>query len=103
MADIDIFQMTKQSAERRTRTIDFSAKVPASVTITGSAVACVEALGLTDKSSMLADTTGTRSGDTISFTVLGGEHGKDYRITVTATLSNSDILTADLMLRVKDF
>jgi 23S rRNA pseudoU1915 N3-methylase RlmH len=104
MADIDIFSMTKQSAERRTRSIDFADKIPATVTLSSAvAVVTITATGEVVTGSLLATGTCTISGTNASFVVLGGSNGVDYKITVTATLSSSDILTADIMLRVKDY
>ena len=103
MADIDFFTMRKQPAERRTYTVDFSNKVPSAVTIASAAVAVVDPDTLESHNSMLASTTGTVSGDTVSFVVLGGEDGREYKITVTATLSSADILTADILLSVREF
>lgn len=103
MSDIDLFFMKKQSAERRTRTIDFSDRVPSGVTISSATVACVKASTLELVNDMLASTTATVSGGNVSFTVLGGESGVDYRITVTATLSDSEVVTGDVMMRVQDY
>jgi hypothetical protein len=104
MVDIDIFSMTKQSAERRTRSIDFADKIPATVTLSSATgVAVIASTGEVVTGSILASGTGTISGTTASFVIMGGSNGVDYKITVTATLSSSDILTADIMLRVKDY
>lgn len=104
MSDIDIFTMIKQSAERRTRAVDFSNKLANGVTITGATIAAVNLLTQENvASSILASTTGTVSGGNVSFIALAGTNNTDYRVTVTATLSNSDILTADVMLRVRDY
>lgn len=103
MTDIDLFTMRKQPAERRTKTIDFSAKLPTGVTISSATVAIVDPSTLESHNSMLASTTGTVSGDTVSFVVLGGEGDQEYNITVTATLSSGDILTADVLLSVREY
>lgn len=104
MSDIDIFTMTKQSAERRTRSIDFADKIPTSVTLSSAtAVAIVAATGEVVTGSLLASGTCSISGTNASLVILGGSNGVDYKITVTATLSSSDILTADIILRVKDY
>jgi len=103
MGDIDIFTMRKQPAERRTRTIDFAAKIPTAVTISGATVALVDAETSESLNSLLASTTGTVSGTTVSFVVLGGTDGRNYKITVTATLSSGDILTADVLLAVREY
>jgi hypothetical protein len=104
MSDIDIFAIEKQSSERRTRSIDFLQKMPSGATISGATVACVvNSTGEVKSGSMLASTTATISGSVAAFVVLGGENGELYKITVTATLSTGDILTADLFMRVRDY
>jgi hypothetical protein len=104
MSDIDIFTIEKQSADIRSRSIDFSKKVPDGVTIESATVLCVVAATNENVSDdMLASTTATISGSVAAFVVLGGENGELYKITVTATLSTGDILTADLFMRVRDY
>ena len=103
MSDLDVFYMRKQPAERRTRTIDFSAKIPTAATITTATLALVDAETNELLNAMLASTTGTISGGTVSFAMLGGEDGGQYKITATATLSTGDILTADVMLSVREY
>lgn len=103
MSDIDVFYMEKQPAERRTRTVDFSAKVPTAATISTATIAMIDAETSKLDNSMLASTTGTISGGTVSFAMLGGVDGGEYKATVTATLSTGDILTADVLLSVRGY
>ncbi|TXH49904.1 MAG: hypothetical protein E6Q97_21635 [Desulfurellales bacterium] len=104
MSDIDIFTIEKQSADIRSRSVDFSKKVPDGVTIESATVLCVVAATNENVSDdMLASTDGTVDDSAVVFTVQGGENGELYKITVTATLSTGDILTADLFMRVRDY
>lgn len=104
MADIDLFEIQKQSAERRDRSVDFADKIATGVTISSATATGVEIPTLTDvASTILQSTTLTPSGTTVPFTYKAGAHGKRYRITVTAVLSSSEILTADVFFEVRDY
>lgn len=104
MSDIDVFAIQKQPGDRRTRAVDFASKLPDTVTITGATVGIVDADTLQDFSaSMLASTIGTVDGSSVLIVILGGEDRREYKITVTATLSSGDILTADVLLSVREF
>lgn len=102
-ADVDVFTMEKQPTDRRSRSVDFAEKVPDGVTIESATVAAVKVDTLEDVADDLLDSeNGSVSGTKVSFIVKGGEDGGRYKITISATLSNDDVLTADIFLSVRE-
>ena len=104
MSDIDVFSIEKQPADIRSRAIDFSNKVPTGVTIESASLTCViEETGEDVTSTILVDDAGVVQGESVIITVRGGDDGERYKVTIEATLSTGDILTADIFVDVREY
>jgi hypothetical protein len=91
---------SKQPAETYTIGVDFTGKLPAAATISSGTVAAVDAAGTDMTGTVLASGTATIVGNEARVKVLAGVHGQDYRIRFQVTLSNSDLLEEDVLMRV---
>lgn len=92
----------KRSTTTRILTHDFSPQLASGETISGATVAAKNyKTGVTDNS-VLTNTTASVSGSLVSIGVQAGVNGADYEIIISASTSNSQVLIASLMLRVRD-
>ena len=94
--------ITKQPSEVITYGIDFTARMPSGSSLS-SAVASAVFLGdgSNASSSVLTSETCTIASSVAKFTVQSGLNGGDYKITILATLSNSNILENDILMKVR--
>ena len=91
----------KETGERLTLEIDLTDRLPTSATPSTVAVTATDETLGTSASSILPSATGTASGAIISFAVYSGTTAHDYDVKVLTTLSNSDVLKENVILKVK--
>lgn len=91
----------KRPAETRKYTVDFSKVVVAGATILSVQSVDVTALGYVASVDPLTAGTISISDAKVSFNVAGGTDGDDYEITVNCTDSSGDILSDDVMIKVR--
>lgn len=91
----------KQPNETYTIAVDFTGKLPTGATISTGTVFAFDQAG-TDVSGTVLDpgSAATIVGNEARKRVLAGTHGQDYRIRFRVTLSNTDILEEDVLMRV---
>lgn len=95
---------TKQPSEKQTRAMNYTARLPqGAATLSSATVAAYDDAGTNVSATILVSTTCTLSADSLSalFRVQAGTDGEDYKITVTATLNNTDILEDDVLMKVR--
>lgn len=91
----------KRPAETRKYTVDFTKVVASGVTIS-----TVQSVGIAklDNVIEIAELTAgsiTISGTKVSFDVTGGTDGEDYEVTINCTDTSGDILSDDVMIKVR--
>lgn len=95
-----IGEIVKQVAERRSLTVDFTGRMPTGATLSSCAVSAkILPAGTTDNT-VISGTTATISGATATVYALGGVDSFRYRITFTATLSDTSVLVEDILMLV---
>jgi hypothetical protein len=95
-------QFLKQPNESYTIAIEFAGQLPAGASLVSGTVSAVRLdTGATDNS-VLASTTLTISGTQARVKVQAGTDGVDYRVTSLVTLSTSDVLEEDLLMKVRN-
>lgn len=99
-----IAEFIMQSAERRPLTVDFSDRMPSGATISSCAVTCVNIYSATTDNAKISSTTATLGGSdtTASVFMISPVDGQRYRVSFTATLSDTSILKEDLLITCKD-
>lgn len=97
-----LFDATKRSSELLTWAVEFADRMPEEVTISTATLSAVETETRKPASSVLVDEEGTISGSQVLFGVQGGTSGKRYDITVTATLSDGQVLQDVVRMFVND-
>lgn len=91
----------KQPSETYPIAIDYTNRLPEGLTLSSGTVAALNVqTNLTDNT-VLSSTTGTVSGSKLRAKVQAGVNGSDYKITFTATLSDSSILEDDITMQVR--
>ncbi len=93
---------TKQPSERQTVSVDFGSRLLGGVTIASATATGTEwSTGTTATNTILQSGTGTVNGESVEVTLKAGQtDGTKYKVTILATLSNSDILEEDLAVEV---
>lgn len=97
--------ITKQPNERYTVSLDYSSKLPEGATIDHAGVSAWDLTNDMDASSELLSTTiGTVSEDGlyVGVALKGGIDGREYKVTVLATLSDGEVLEDDVTVYVRD-
>lgn len=97
-----IGEISKQVSERRALTVDWTDRIPDGVTLSSCAIAAYVLPAATSDNSILSSTTGTIDGNTASVFLISGTNNTRYRVSFTATLSDSQQLKEDVMLYVKN-
>lgn len=92
----------KQPNEKIIYTMDFTNRIGTSVTISSIDGITVTDLSGGDSSDVTTDEEQI-SGKKVLFFIEGGTHAKNYRVEVTITLSNQEILIGGGMLRVLNY
>lgn len=93
----------KQPNETVTHAISYVAALPIDASaITSATLSAIDMVtGSTVTSTVLASSTAEISGMKALFTARAGTDGRDYKITVRATLNNDDIIEDDIVMRVR--
>lgn len=95
-------QFLKQPNESYPIAIEFAGQLPAGASLVSGTVSAARLnTGATDNS-VLATTTLTISGTQARVKVQAGEDGVDYRLTALVTLSTSDVLEEDVLMKVRN-
>lgn len=95
-------KVTKQSAEKKTIEVDYTDSLPSSVTVSSGTVSAIRLdTGATDNT-VLTSTTATVSSPYARFQLTAGTNGVTYRVELTTTLSNGDILNNVFKVVVRD-
>lgn len=93
----------KQPAEKLTQEIDFTQYLGSGVTVSSATVAAVRLDTGAAYNTLLTSTTATVASPLVSFQLAAqGESGVDYRVEVSATLSNGDIKNIVIPVRVRE-
>lgn len=96
-----VIEFSKQPAERFPVTIDLTNRLPTAITISSCTVAAIDLTTLGDATStVLLSGTATVSGGKVTGVVRAGTSGRTYKVTFTATLSDSSILEEDIQMDV---
>jgi len=93
-------QVLKQPSESYAIGIEFAGKLPAGATLASGTVSAIRLDTEATDNAVLASTTATISGTQALVKVQAGTAGITYKITFVVTLSNTDILEEDLILKV---
>lgn len=105
MADpILIEKFEKQPSEKFWFAIEFSGRLPAGLTISSAASAAVNnATNADAKATVIDGADPVVDGTIVKFKVKAGTHGVDYKITITATLSDGfSTLEEDVLMQVRN-
>ncbi len=94
-----MFKFYKQPSETYTIAMDFVGRIPPTVTISSDSVTAVDEDGSDASATVISSS--TSSGTEVQAVVQAGSTGTDYRITISATLSNSEVLEEDVLMRVR--
>lgn len=99
-----IGEIAKQSSEKRPVTVDYEDRLPTAVTVSSCAVAAYLLPGGTSDNSVISGTAASVDGDglTASIYVRAGTSGRRYKVTFTATLSDTSVFEDDVLLIVED-
>lgn len=95
-------EFSKQPAEAYTIGLEFSGKLPTGASPSSGVVAAFDPAGTDVSGTVLSGTTATISGTQARIKVIAGTHGVDYRLRFLVTLTNSDILEEDVLMRVEE-
>jgi len=91
----------KRPVETRKYTVDFTKVVASGVTIsTVQSIGVAKLNNVTEVTALTADSI-TVSGTKVSFDVTGGTDGEDYEVTINCTDTSGDILSDDVMIKVR--
>lgn len=91
----------KQPAEKRTIAIEYLNELASGVTVSSGTVAAIDLTDNSDVSAtVLTSTTATISGTQARVQTRAGTNAKNYKITFTTTLSNTDIWEDDVIMKV---
>ena len=91
---------TKQPAEAYTIALEFQGKLPSGASPSSGTVSATDPNGADASSTVLSGTTATISGTQARIKVQSGSHGVNYRLRFLVTLTSTDILEEDLLMRV---
>lgn len=93
----------KIPSKRITYSFDFADEVPNGVTLSSASVSAIrEDTGESATSDVVAVTSPTPSGTTVPVTLYNGKSPVDYVVTILTTLSNANILSGHIRLRVRE-
>lgn len=93
--------INKQPAEKYTVSIDFTGRLPASVTVSSGIVSAIKvSTGETD-TSVYSSASLVTTNTTASAILQAGVDGQSYQVTFTVTLSDGSILVEDALLKVR--
>ena len=94
----------KQPSEIFTFDVSFDGELPSSTSLETASVTAIDLTDGSDASEdVLQDTNGVVIGSSVILVgVKGGEHGKDYKITIKAPLSPSGLVEQDFILEVRE-
>lgn len=91
----------KQPAEAYLIAVEWAGKLPAGTLLLTGTVEATRYPDLVVDNTVIANTLASVSGTQSIIKVLGGEHGRDYRITFMMTLTNGDLLEEDVLMQVR--
>lgn len=97
-----IGQFQKQVLESYPIAIEYVNRLPSGTSLASAAVAAYQLPDGTLDNTVTSSTTGTVSGTQVKIRVQAGTHGKDYKLTVLATLSDGSILEDDVLMQVRN-
>ena len=94
-------RIPKQPAEQVTYAFEFKNRLAFGAALSSGTVAATDTSDSSDvTSTLLSSSTATISGTQARFRVIAGTAGTTYRITLKATLDNSDILEEDALFTI---
>jgi hypothetical protein len=98
MAVIETFE--KHSTETYSKAVSYAERLPSGATPSSASVAAIDLLDGSTAGSVVGSTAVTST--TATFAITGGTDGHDYLITLQTTLSNANVLTDQVVMRVRD-
>lgn len=93
-------ELKKISGETITQLIDYSDRLPSGVSVSSATASAVRLNDGAVDGTVLGTVSNTAS--SVSFVATAGTDGLDYLVTVSATLSNSDVLKDLVLMSVRD-
>ncbi len=91
----------KRPVEDKTYTVNFARVLPAGVTLASVDSVVITPLGLVTETSPLQSQSNSVSGTKVSANLAAGTDDEDYEIEITATDSNGDIVSDDVLIKVR--
>ena len=98
-APIEVFD--KQPDEAYLIAIEWAGKLPVGASLVSGTVEATRYPDMVIDNSVISHTLAGVSGTQSIIKVLGGEHGRDYRVTFLMLLSNGDLLEEDVLMQVR--
>lgn len=95
-----VFQV-KRPVEERTFVVDFRKVIAEGKTIASISDITAAAAGLIEEAAAMIVTQTSVSGLQVGFKASGGSHGEDYEVTVKVTDSGGDVVSDDVMIKVR--
>lgn len=92
----------KTPNEKYTITVDFEDRLPTGATVSSGTVGAIDLSNGQSTEDVIGSTTATVTTTTAAVVLQAGTANKDYKITFTVTLSNSNILEEVIELRVRE-
>jgi hypothetical protein len=92
----------KQPAGKETLEFDCTPRLPDSVTVSSATVAGIRLDTMATDNTVLTSTTGSVSSPYVRAQAIAGTDGVDYRIEMTVTLSNGDIIHKVWLMKVRE-
>lgn len=90
----------KQEAEKITIAIEYVNRLPSGATVVSGVCSGINLTTNAADNTIFTSTTATISGTQAKVQVIGGTRGTTYKVTVTTTFSNGDILEDDVEMQV---
>jgi hypothetical protein len=97
---VNVFE--KQPRESYVIGIEWAGKLPTNAYLISGTVGGQIYPSMDEDNSIITNTLATVSGTQSLTKVLGGEPGRDYRITFLMTLNTGDILEEDVVMQVRE-
>lgn len=91
----------KRPIESRVYTVDLIKILPADVTITSVDSISITAAGNVDDTDTLTYANTAILNTKVSMTLSAGTDGEDYEVTLTCIASNGDLISDDVMIKVR--
>jgi hypothetical protein len=97
-----IDEFVKHPSEIIVKTVSYSDRLPSGVTVSSATIAAKDLHDASNVSStVLGSTSGSTTSSATSFTAKAGTDGRDYLITVSSTLSDTEKFVDQILMHVR--